>query len=383
MSKRRVIIGIIILILLIPLAITALALQNPPWANGPPFINIESAISNFILTHFNVVDISDEQNLNSVANLTYPKLKLLDEGKIKVLTATEIANKTYEKPLDTKDCFIVAIIDPADVEGKAYKERRRVIQAVDDLAVKGKINAIVEATASDIARANPWGLKETGRLRGAGVIRCVIFDGGHHIGTLPLKPDILLIPTIYYKGKPSASHWYTRDTVPLHKLEDALKSEAINSVIARFPRDGLPVKNPNGMAGLVRQSLIDIVKKNAHDKASVTFRRPPISSTNFEEFGVSKASLFMSMEINPMDSKDTAANRILDEVKKHEDRDKKIEHVYLGLTFGSSKFPYRSKKVEYGMGELEKSLNKRLLHKVTVMSEPVSTWDIYLSRTGL
>lgn len=391
MSKKRAVTGIIIVIILIPVVIIALALQNPPWANDPPFINIEMAISNFILSHFDVVDIPGGQSLNSVSNLTYPKLKLLEAGKIKVFTGIEIANKAYKRPIDTKNYFIVAIIEPDDVEGKAYKERRRVIQAVDDLAVKGKINAIVEATASDTARANSWGLKETERLRNAGVIRCVVFDGGHHIGTLPLEPDILLVPTIYYAGQPSASHWYTRDTVPLGKLQKVLNREKIGSVIARFPRDGLPVKNPSGMAGLARQAILDIAKKacpernrrNVHNKTTATFRRRPIPLTNYGEIGIRETSLFISMDVDPYASKDAAISRIASEVKRREGRGKKIKHVYLGLTFGTSKFPFRSKKVDYSMDDLEKSLNKRLPCKVTIMSEPVSTWDIYLGRIGL
>lgn len=43
-----------------------------------------------------------------------------------------------------------------------------------------------------------------------------------------------------------------------------------------------------------------------------------------------------------------------------------------------SRFPHVSKKVEFDGEELEEFLNDKIPHKVTVLTEPFSTWDIYL-----
>lgn len=348
--------------------------------------SIASEFSSFILSRFNIVSIPNGQILGPVANLASPKRRALESGKVWVITATEIAGKTYKNPPNFKDYYVVATIEPVDLQQKSPKERRKIIQAVDNFAIEEKIDAIVEATSADTARANSWGMREAEKLREAGVIRCVMFDGGHHVATLPLEPDILLVSTTYYKGKPYASHWFTRDSVPTWKLRGVLNSEAISSVIAEFPRNGLPIKNPGAMANLAAQAILNIVKAYPKEKEVLHFKKikkSPESAIGGGESGIRKASLFMSLEVSTDYNEQSLLDRVTSEIKKRECSDKKIEHVYIGLSFGSSKFPFRSRKVNFSMDDLENLINKRFPYKVTILSEPVSTWDIYLSRVGL
>lgn len=372
MSKRaKIILVSAIALLLIPTIILMLALQNPPWVNGPFSRNIQENFSRFILSHFNIVTVSKGQNLSTISKVSPAKLRKLAAGDITILSAGDIASKGFKEPTNPSASFIIATIDPVDIENKSEPERRRIITAVDDLAVRGKADAVVEATASDIARANPWGIREVKRLHDAGVLRCVIFDGGHHIGTLPLMPDIILTPVIYYNNKLCASHWFTRDSVPIGQLRKTLDSEGMDIIIARFSRNGIPAKNPVSMGMLASQAIGNMAKQTAANKQS------PNKNT------IKKGALFVSFDAGVSPTKGHILAVLRDLVKQKSNAHKKTGRVYVGITYGTSHFPHISEKVTFTTGELERFLNERLPYRVRVMSEPVSTWDIYLHKIGL
>jgi len=374
MSKRaKIILVSVIAIVLVPTFILILALQNPLWANTPFSRGIEENFSRFILSHFNVMTVPEGQNLSKITKLSPAKLSELRSGKIKILSARDISGKGFKEPAHLSDCFVIATIDPVDIEGKRESERRRILTAVDDLAAKGKVDVVVEATASDIARGNPWGFREVKRLNGAGVLRCVIFDGGHHIGTLPLMPDIILTPVLYYNNELCASHWFTRDSVPIDKLRKALKREGMDILIARFSRNGIPAKNPTAMGMLASQAISNMAKAAAAEKNNP--ENNPASKK--------KGSLFISFDAGESPTREHVLEVLRDIVKEKTKTNEKIGRVYAGITYGTSHFPHISEKVTFSTGKLEAFLNKRLHYKVTVMSEPAGTWDAYLHRIGL
>ncbi|MHB8841533.1 MAG: hypothetical protein ACYC56_07070 [Candidatus Aquicultor sp.] len=387
MSKRaKVILISVIAIILVPTLILIAGLANPSLANTPILRTFLQNFSKFFLSHVDVITIPEGQNLGRISTLSPAKVDALKSGKVTILSALDISRKNFKEPTGLSSRFVIVTIDPVDLEGQREAERRRIITAVDDLGVQGKVDAIVEATASDIARANPWGFTEVKRLRDAGVLRCVILDGGHHIGSLPLMPDIILTPVLRYDDGLCASHWFTRDSAPIEKLRATLNNEGMDIIIAQFPRNGIPVKNPIAMGMLAGQAITKLTKTPTIDKGPPDRKqiaKPTQRSGNTARNHIKKGSLFVSFDSGISPTKEHILKVIKDIIKEKTRASEKTERVYVGITYGTSHFPHISDKVSFTTGELERYLNKRLPYKITVMSEPASTWDVYLHRIGL
>jgi len=391
MSKKKIVLLAAIIILIIPVVIAILALQNPTWSNAAVFRKTEAFVSRLILSRINVVTIPQNQDFESLPKLHFLKLLALQKGEIKVISASDIGDKDFAElqgkdPDESFNHFIIATIEPLDLMGKSRAEKRAVVESVDNLAIQGKIDAVVEATASDLARSNNWGREGARRLHKAGVIRCVIFDGGHHVGSLPLGPNILLAPVSYHGGKLYASHWFTRDAVPMHELTNALKDGGVNSVVAHFPRSGIPVKNKEGMAGLAAQAILKAAESNQGDTpASDETGRPSRAPEhpNGADNPAASDSLFISLNTGHTATKADILKKVKEDIQKSEQETKDVKHVYIGVTFGNSMFPRVSKKIKYDGEDLTDFLDKRLPYKVSVLSEPLSTWDIFLYRLGI
>lgn len=395
--NRRIILIALAIIVITPLFVTMLALQNQPWTHSPVVRKTQAFISTIILSHFDVVTIPGNQNPLPnpdlpLARIAPHKYRALRSRNITILTTNEVMSKKsseYNTRIKSKDSFIIAVIETLDLLGKTQTEKRKIIEKVDDLALKRKIDAIVEATASDNVSNNIWGLKRTGRLHKAGVIRCVIFDGGHHIGPLELAPDILLVPVTRHKKALYASHWFTRDSIPVWKLERLLKDENMDCLVALFPRDGLPVKNSKGMAMIALQAILKIMeelgdgKSTPNYKPATQLKQTPQQQQNHNNSSSKTKPIFISLKVSPKDDETTILKKLKNKIKSKQKDEEKIDRVYVGLTFGISQFPYKSERIKIKTSRLETSLSKNLPHKITVLSEPLSTWDIYLARLGI
>jgi len=386
MSKRKKIaLASIIAVLITPVFITLLVLQNPPWAHSPVIRNAQALVSAAILSSLDVVDIPANQRLYPVTKIKTQKLEALKAGRVMILTADEISPASFKEPPGLDDHFVIATIDPVDVEGKNTVTKRKLIGAVDRLAIDGKIDLIIEATASDSARANSWGQKEVRCLQEAGVVRCVIFDGGHHTNTLPLQPDILLLPVIKRKGEDYVSHWYTRDSVQVSKLRKALSESGMDTVIAEFPRNGIPIKNPSGMALIAKQAILKMTEEAEGTPGDKEMGILPTNRTAQPDSVGDRSSsinnsLFVWIKAGPGETKEDILKQLSGEIDKQKKAGGEIERIYAGITFGISRFPHAGEKIEFNGEELEGFLNKRISKKVTVLTEPFSTWDLYIEK---
>ncbi|HEY3373684.1 MAG TPA: hypothetical protein VGK02_01285 [Candidatus Aquicultor sp.] len=385
-KKTIIILAAIVAAVIIPIIITLLALTNPPWARSMVFVNVESFITRIMLSRVDAITIPKGQGLDHVAALIQPRLSALQEGNVQVVTATDIFSGAYKSTKHNK-AFVVATIEPCDVEAKPHKLQRKIIESVDNLALKEKVNAIVESTTSDLARSNAWGRRQVRELHAAGVIRLVIFDGGHHVGTLPLQPDVILAPVIKYGNTEYISHWYTRDSVPLLKLESAIRKEHIGCVIAELPRSGIPVKNPAGMELLTMQALLKIARmakssSSMSSSAAQTNALPPkhrgIATPRIRP--VNRDALFISLEVGETPRKENVLRSAKQEIALKTRRRNDIKRIYIGITCGKSNFPHVGKSTGFTGEDIERYLNDHLPYKIVVLSEPFSTWDIYASR---
>ncbi|MDP2210528.1 MAG: hypothetical protein Q8J63_02165 [Candidatus Aquicultor sp.] len=390
-TKRRLLLATALIVVLAPNIIGILALQNGPWTHSPIIRNGQSFIAGAILSRIDLVSIPEGEDLPRLTSLPPAKLSALENGKIAIVSSPNLAS--LEQP-QKADSFVIATIEPLDLVGKSRAAQRELVEAIDDAATAGKIDAIVEATASDALRAGEWGRRSVIRLRAAGVIRCVIFDGAHHVGSLALAPDILIIPVTNHAGETYPAHWFTRDAVPLKLLEEALRDNNIESTIARFPRAGIPIKNRNGMAWLAAQAIRGGAKagKTAAQSTGKVHRASGTSTRQNNQHnknsGSGKNSRFVSITVDCENGGTQAVKpRILNELKgkiRPDGRnDREVGRVYLGLTTGNSCFPYKSEATGFDRQELEKYLNKHLPYHIIVLSEPLSVWDIYLKRLSL
>ncbi|MBS3908141.1 MAG: hypothetical protein KGZ93_00685 [Actinobacteria bacterium] len=390
-AKRRLILATLLIVVLAPTAIGILALQNGPWTRSPIIQNGQSFIAGAILSRIDLVSVSKADDLPRPTSLSPAKLTALINDDITVVSSSNLAS--LERPRKAGG-FVIATIEPLDLVGKSGAARRRLIEAIDAAAAAGKVDAIVEATASDTLRGGKWGERAVKRLRAAGVIRCVIFDGAHHVGSLALAPDILIVPVTNHAGETYAAHWFTRDAVPLKLLEEVLRDNNIDSTIARFPRAGIPIKNRNGMARLAAQAIraAATAEKTVARSTGGARRTSAISTQHgnkrHKDGSSGRNSRFVSITIDCENrGTQTVMPRILNELKGKirlaGRSNKEIDRVYLGLTAGNSRFPYKSAAVEFDRRELEGYLNKHLPCEITVLSEPLSVWDIYVTRLGL
>ena len=82
------------------------------------------------------------------------------------------------------------------------------------------------------------------------VLRVVVFDGGHHLPTLGLQPDLLIVPvTMGY-----IAHGHTRDAMRVEELLAILEREQIECPVVAVPRWGL-VKTTASMNRIVIRAL--------------------------------------------------------------------------------------------------------------------------------
>ncbi|MGE5423209.1 MAG: hypothetical protein ACM3QW_08095, partial [Ignavibacteriales bacterium] len=111
------------------------------------------------------------------------------------------------------------------------------------------IEVMVECSAVDAWHTSSEGwtdLKEVHKQ----VLRVVIFDGGHHIPTLALQPDLIIVPlTSGY-----AAHGYMDDAVALESLQKLATREKLTCSIVAVPRWAL-VKTPASMSRIAVRAL--------------------------------------------------------------------------------------------------------------------------------
>ncbi len=109
--------------------------------------------------------------------------------------------------------------------------------------------ALVESSEIDAWHTTREG-QQSLRLIRERAYRTVVFDGGHHLPTLGLEPDILLIPVF----KDTAVHSYMRDGMPVQVLQQLLEKIDSPSVAVTVSR-WLVVKRPGSLETLTERII--------------------------------------------------------------------------------------------------------------------------------
>lgn len=101
-------------------------------------------------------------------------------------------------------------------------------------ALKEGYQAVVECSGMDAWHTSSQGKKFLDRMYPQ-FYRVVVFDGGHHLPTLGLQPDVILVPVL----RGYAVHSYTQDGIKVDILVELAREAGIPTVIATVPRWGL------------------------------------------------------------------------------------------------------------------------------------------------
>ncbi len=166
--------------------------------------------------------------------LTAKNRKQLAEGKWTGLNWRELP---HYKPKPEALAVLAVTPDASDYE------------AIVSGCLEKRIKVVVESSGMDAwhSTARGWGGLE--KLT-AGVLRVVVFDGGHHLPTLGLQPDLLVVPvTMGY-----IAHGHTRDAMRVEDLSAILEREQIECPVVAVPRWGL-VKTTASMNRIVMRAL--------------------------------------------------------------------------------------------------------------------------------
>lgn len=136
-------------------------------------------------------------------------------------------------------------------------------QIAEDLSA-GSGFVIIQCSAMDSWHTTKAGQAQLAKIRSKGY-RAVIFDGGHHLPTLGLAPDILIVPQMHGY----ALHSYMRDGMKVKKIIEMAYELELPCIIAVLPRWAV-FKEEQALAKLTRT----IMEKCGFNQASI--EAPPI-----------------------------------------------------------------------------------------------------------
>lgn len=108
---------------------------------------------------------------------------------------------------------------------------------------------IVECSAADAWHTTQAGQVYLEKLR-ARAYRAVVFDGGHHLPTLGMAPDIIIVPDI----AGYAVHSYMLDGMKVAKILELIKESGSNTILVSVPRWAL-IKNEQALSLIVHKAL--------------------------------------------------------------------------------------------------------------------------------
>jgi len=109
--------------------------------------------------------------------------------------------------------------------------------------------------------------------------RVVIFDGGHHLPTLGLAPDIIIVPV--YKGY--AVHGYMQDGLKISRLLKLLRDSHSQAILVTVSRWRL-VKNEASLTGITRQVLSKLSFSKAKPEVLKIACKPRMSQYHSQLF---------------------------------------------------------------------------------------------------
>lgn len=107
-------------------------------------------------------------------------------------------------------------------------------QGLLDRATYRTAGVLVECSALDAWHTTQPGFQALQKLR-KHTLRIVVFDGGHHLPTLGIAPDLILVPVT----RGFAAHGHTMDAMRVEVLLKTIRREGLSTPVVAVPRFGL------------------------------------------------------------------------------------------------------------------------------------------------
>jgi len=186
--------------------------------------------------------------------------------------------------------------------------------------------------------------------------RVVVFDGGHHLPTLGLRPDIILVPQM----SGYLVHSYMKDGMRINKLLQIAQEICSPSVIAVIPRWAL-VKQKDALTGAVREIF---------DRSS--YRQEPAGDViMMADKRMSKFNNRIFIYVNEEYYKD--AGLLISRIKKLGAQD--VQKIYLA-------FDYKS--INKGQSQdFAEFLEEELSREIEIVNEPVNVFNVFWEGNGV
>lgn len=202
-------------------------------------------ISLFLINYIPTSHALHSRGINKVVN--YYSLFIADKTPINILYNPGLRN------LPTQDELNIWAVLP-----NAYNFP----QILDEFLVN-EGNALIECSSLDSWHCTQIGNEYLQKVREK-AYRMVIFDGGHHLPTLGMEPDIIILPVL----NDYAIHSYMLDGIKVNIILDIVKEIKAPIIIVKVPRWAM-VKQEKSMVK-VAEKIINEAKINscAHEPFS-------------------------------------------------------------------------------------------------------------------
>jgi hypothetical protein len=257
--------------------------------------------------------------------LSPSEIEKLRKGEYRFLSAGEVLS--YDENDDNCEELKILVNTPADYEGKNKKEKMEYLTKVLEKADKIGIKIIIDSSVADIERLQNKAYTKTMETKNR-VIRLVIFDGGHHLASLGLEPDLIILPVFSVKRGNYVCHGYLRDAIELKTILGILENCTDNTIAVCISRLSPSVKTKSTMGKVAVIALEKILKYHGENGYQ---EHNNVKSIGNGYVYMSNGIMLVSFIISGQIDMEDFANKIEGLVKNFSPRE-----VYLSITAGDS-----------------------------------------------
>ncbi len=365
-------------------------LQNPKFiVQNEYYQKAYNGLAYHWTVHQDLVKIDDEQEQNLIQCyenfLTPHEMGLLQQKKIIVLQPDEVLLREALGEEIAEDIFPILVYTPHEKKENNICEEMKKLSDVVRAAHNLHIKVIVDCSYSDRLRRMPEGFNSVLLCKQYGIRRIVVFDGGHHLASLPLNPDFILLPlTAVGNHMRYVNHAFMRDAIPLNNVSEIVNHLELDTVMMHTSRIRTIAKTKGSMGELARQILIKGDK--AREDLSVMAGE---YQTEWSSYAMDQVQARDCMVIAP---KQTAmiyisqwqedAEHILGQIEKQVTEalsENPIKTFYIAIDYGDSTIKSLGKKIVNPtiLEEKVKKIGDTHNLKIKIVNIPYSGWDLY------
>lgn len=340
--------------------------------------------------HQDLVKIDDEQEQNLMQCyknfLTSDEIDLLQQKKIVVLQPDDVLLREAQGKEIDEDIFPILVYTSYEKKednlGAEMEKLSDVVRAAHNLHIK----VIVDCSYADRLRRMPEGFNSILLCKQYGIRRIVVFDGGHHLASLALNPDFILLPlTTVGNHMKYVNHAFMRDAIPLNNVSEIVNYLELDTVMMHTSRIRTIAKTKGSMGELARQLLLKGDKAREDLSVMAGEYQGGLSSYSIDQVQARDCMVIAPKQtamiyISQCQQED--AENILGQIEKQVIQvlnDNPIKTFYIAIDYGDSTIKSLGKKI-VNPGLLEEGVKKIAEEKnikIKIVNIPYSGWDLY------